>query len=201
MIEAGINDGDYVVVKEQPVANNGDIVVAIIDDGATVKRFFKESDHIRLQPENSTMDPIITTDCAIAGKVVAVFRACSGEPHAGRQLDRTAKPCRNSDRFGRAFPAFPNVPLRRFPLSPSDKAPPQTRRKNVNAYPATKRAAPVECPGGFAYLRVTLTDRVRTEHARERRSRQHDDARACSSWVSDRMWHLSCATDTRSPRL
>ena len=62
MIEAGINDGDYVVVKEQPVANNGDIVVAIIDDGATVKRFFREADHIRLQPENSTMDPIITTD-------------------------------------------------------------------------------------------------------------------------------------------
>ncbi len=57
MIEAGINDGDYVVVKEQPVANNGDIVVAIIDDGATVKRFFREADHIRLQPENSTMDP------------------------------------------------------------------------------------------------------------------------------------------------
>lgn len=74
MIEAGINDGDYVVVKEQPVANNGDIVVAILDDGATVKRFFKERDHIRLQPENSSMDPIITTDCAIAGKVVAVFR-------------------------------------------------------------------------------------------------------------------------------
>ena len=74
MIEAGINDGDYVVVKEQPVANNGDIVVAIIDDGATVKRFYKESDHIRLQPENSTMEPIITTDCSIAGKVVAVFR-------------------------------------------------------------------------------------------------------------------------------
>ena len=74
MIEAGINDGDYVVVKEQPVANNGDIVVAIIDDGATVKRFYKEPDHIRLQPENSTMDPIITTDCSIAGKVVAVFR-------------------------------------------------------------------------------------------------------------------------------
>ena len=51
----------------------GDIV-AIIDDGATVKRFFREADHIRLQPENSTMDPIITTDCSIAGKVVAVFR-------------------------------------------------------------------------------------------------------------------------------
>lgn len=74
MIEAGINDGDYVVVKEQPVANNGDIVVAIIEDGATVKRFYKEKNHIRLQPENSSMDPIITRDCAIAGKVVAVFR-------------------------------------------------------------------------------------------------------------------------------
>lgn len=74
MIECGINDGDYVVVKEQPVASNGDIVVAIIDDGATVKRFYKEADHIRLQPENSTMEPIITRDCSIAGKVVAVFR-------------------------------------------------------------------------------------------------------------------------------
>ena len=74
MIEAGINDGDYVVVKEQPVANNGDIVVAIIDDGATVKRFYRESNYIRLQPENSSMEPIITTQCTIAGKVVAVFR-------------------------------------------------------------------------------------------------------------------------------
>lgn len=74
MVEVGINDGDYVVVKEQRVANNGDIVVAIVDDGATVKRFFKESDHIRLQPENSSMDPIIVQDCSIAGKVVAVFR-------------------------------------------------------------------------------------------------------------------------------
>ena len=80
MIEAGINDGGYGVVKEQPVASNRGIaettgdIVAIIDDGATVKRFFREADHIRLQPENSTMDPIITTDCSIAGKVVAVFR-------------------------------------------------------------------------------------------------------------------------------
>lgn len=74
MIEAGINDGDYVVVKEQPVANNGDIVVALIDDGATVKRFYREKDYIRLQPENSSMDPIITRECSIAGKVVAVFR-------------------------------------------------------------------------------------------------------------------------------
>ena len=74
MIEIGINDGDYVVVKEQSVANNGDIVVALIDDGATVKRFFKEADHIRLQPENSSMEPIITTECSIVGKVVALFR-------------------------------------------------------------------------------------------------------------------------------
>ena len=74
MIEVGINDGDFVVVKEQPSANNGDIVVALIDDGATVKRFYKEQDRIRLQPENSSMDPIYTTDCSIAGKVVALFR-------------------------------------------------------------------------------------------------------------------------------
>ncbi len=74
MIDAGINNGDYVVVKEQPTANNGDIVVALIDDSATVKRFYKEKDHIRLQPENTSMEPILTKDCSIAGKVVAVFR-------------------------------------------------------------------------------------------------------------------------------
>lgn len=75
MIEIGINDGDYVVVKEQPVAHNGDIVVAIVEDGATVKRFFHEGDRIRLQPENSSMDPIyVYGDCQIAGKVVALFR-------------------------------------------------------------------------------------------------------------------------------
>lgn len=74
MVEIGINDGDYVVVKEQPVADNGDIVVAIVDDGATVKRFYKEDNHIRLQPENSSMEPIIVDNCSIAGKVVAVFR-------------------------------------------------------------------------------------------------------------------------------
>jgi len=74
MIEAGINDGDYLVVKEQSTANNGEIVVALIDDGATVKRFYRERDHIRLQPENSSMDPIITRDCTIVGKVVALFR-------------------------------------------------------------------------------------------------------------------------------
>lgn len=75
MVEIGINDGDYVVVKEQPTAMNGDIVVAVIEDGATVKRFFKEQDHIRLQPENSSMEPIIVREnVTIAGKVVAVFR-------------------------------------------------------------------------------------------------------------------------------
>ena len=74
MIEAGINDGDYVVVKEQPVANNGDIVVAILEDGATVKRFYRENGHFRLQPENSAMLPIITRTVDIAGKVVTVYR-------------------------------------------------------------------------------------------------------------------------------
>lgn len=75
MIEIGINDGDFVAVKEQPTANNGDIVVALVEDGATVKRFFKERDHVRLQPENSSMEPIIVREnVSIAGKVVAVFR-------------------------------------------------------------------------------------------------------------------------------
>lgn len=74
MVEAGINDGDYVVVKEQPTADNGEIVVAIVGDGATVKRFYREKGRIRLQPENSSMEPIFVDDCLIAGKVVAVFR-------------------------------------------------------------------------------------------------------------------------------
>lgn len=74
MIEAGILDGDYILVKKQNTANNGEIVVALIDDEATVKTFYKEKDHIRLQPENSTMDPIIVPDCKILGKVAGVFR-------------------------------------------------------------------------------------------------------------------------------
>ena len=74
MIEAGILDGDYILVRVQNVAENGEIVVALIDDEATVKTFYKEKDHIRLQPENSTMDPIIVPDCAILGKVIGVFR-------------------------------------------------------------------------------------------------------------------------------
>ena len=74
IIEAGILDGDYILVKKQNTANNGEIVVALIEDEATVKTFYKEKDHIRLQPENSTMDPIIVPDCKILGKVGGVFR-------------------------------------------------------------------------------------------------------------------------------
>lgn len=74
MIEAGILDGDYILVKKQNVANNGEIVVALIEDEATVKTFYKEDGHIRLQPENSTMDPIIVPNCEILGKVKGVFR-------------------------------------------------------------------------------------------------------------------------------
>ena len=74
MINAGILDGDYILVKKQNTANNGEIVVALIEDEATVKTFYKEKDHIRLQPENSTMDPIIVPDCKILGKVGGVFR-------------------------------------------------------------------------------------------------------------------------------
>lgn len=74
MIEAGILDGDYILIKKQNTANNGEIVVALMEDEATVKTFYKEKDHIRLQPENSTMDPIIVSDCKILGKVCGVFR-------------------------------------------------------------------------------------------------------------------------------
>ena len=73
-IEAGILDGDYILVKKQSNANNGEIVVALIEDEATVKTFYKEKDHIRLQPENHTMDPIIVPNCQILGKVAGVFR-------------------------------------------------------------------------------------------------------------------------------
>ncbi len=74
MIEAGILDGDYILVKRQNTADNGEIVVALIGEEATVKTFYKEKDHIRLQPENSTMDPIIVPTCEILGKVAGVFR-------------------------------------------------------------------------------------------------------------------------------
>ena len=77
MIEAGIFDGDYILVEQQRSVRNGDIVVAMIDgfeSEATVKTFYKEGDHIRLQPENSTMSPIIVKDVKILGKVKGVFR-------------------------------------------------------------------------------------------------------------------------------
>jgi repressor LexA len=74
MIEAGILDGDFVVVRQQQDATNGDIVVAMIDEGATVKRFFKEPDRVRLQPENSSMEPIYVRDVTILGRVQALFR-------------------------------------------------------------------------------------------------------------------------------
>ena len=77
MIEAGIMDGDYILVQQQNTARNGDIVVAMIDgfeSEATVKTFYKEDKHIRLQPENSTMNPIIVKDVRILGKVTGVFR-------------------------------------------------------------------------------------------------------------------------------
>ncbi len=74
MIQAGILSGDYVVVRKQDTANNGDIVVAMIDDEATVKTFYREKNHIRLQPENPYMDPIIVRNCVILGKVISLFR-------------------------------------------------------------------------------------------------------------------------------
>lgn len=75
MINAAILDGDYIIVEEQPTAKNGDIVVALVnDDDATVKTFYKENGHFRLQPENDTMEPIIVDELSIIGKVIGVFR-------------------------------------------------------------------------------------------------------------------------------
>lgn len=76
MIEAGIHDGDYVIVRQQPNATNGDIVVAMTeDDEATVKTFYKERDHIRLQPENASMQPLRYTNVSILGKVIGLIRS------------------------------------------------------------------------------------------------------------------------------
>lgn len=74
MINAGIFDGDNILVEKCDTAHNGEMVVALVDDSATVKTFYKEGDHIRLQPENDVMDPIIVPDCKILGKVFGVFR-------------------------------------------------------------------------------------------------------------------------------
>lgn len=74
MIQAGIYDGDYVVVRKQNAAENGQIVVAMVEDEATVKRLYRENGHFRLQPENDAMEPIVVDDCAVVGKVVALLR-------------------------------------------------------------------------------------------------------------------------------
>ena len=74
MINAGILDGDMVLVEQTPSASNGDMVVALIEDGATVKTFYKEEGVFRLQPENDSMDPIIVQEVTILGKVIGVFR-------------------------------------------------------------------------------------------------------------------------------
>ncbi len=74
MINAGIFSGDQIFVQSCNTAHNGDTVVALVDDSATVKTFYKENGHIRLQPENDTMEPIIVEDCQILGKVFGVFR-------------------------------------------------------------------------------------------------------------------------------
>lgn len=74
MIEAGILDGDYVVVRKQPEAYNGDIIVAMIDDEATVKRYYRENGGFRLQPENRTMKPIIVPEVTVLGKVISLYR-------------------------------------------------------------------------------------------------------------------------------
>jgi repressor LexA len=75
MRDAGILAGDYVVVRRQETAQDGEIVVALVGEDATVKRFFKERDHIRLQPENPEMEPIRSTDVRVIGRVVGVFRS------------------------------------------------------------------------------------------------------------------------------
>ncbi len=74
MIEAGIMDGDFVVVRQQSTAENGEVVVAMLEDEATVKTFYREADRVRLQPQNSSMEPIYSADVTILGKVVALFR-------------------------------------------------------------------------------------------------------------------------------
>lgn len=74
MIEAGILDGDYVIVRKQSTAENGDIVIAMIEDEATVKRYYKENGVFRLQPENATMEPIIVPELTILGKVISLYR-------------------------------------------------------------------------------------------------------------------------------
>lgn len=74
MVNVGILDGDYILVEQRPTAENGEIVIALVEDGATVKRFFKEDGHYRLQPENDAMDPIIVDEVTILGKMIGLLR-------------------------------------------------------------------------------------------------------------------------------
>ena len=74
MVNVGILDGDYILVEQRPTAENGEIVVALVEDGATVKRFFKEDGHYRLQPENDAMDPTIVDEVTILGKMIGLLR-------------------------------------------------------------------------------------------------------------------------------
>lgn len=74
MVNVGILDGDYILVEQRPTAENGEIVVALVEDGATVKRFFKEDGHYRLQPENDAMDPIIVDEVTVLGKMIGLLR-------------------------------------------------------------------------------------------------------------------------------
>ena len=77
MVNAGILEGDHVIVRKQDTAKNGEIVVALVGDEATVKRFFRDPEHVRLQPENDTMEPILTSDVKLLGRVVGVCRRVS----------------------------------------------------------------------------------------------------------------------------
>lgn len=77
MVNAGIFDGDQIIVSSQSCAENGDIVVALLEDSATVKRFYKEDGHYRLQPENDFMEPIICDNVQILGKVIGLLRIMS----------------------------------------------------------------------------------------------------------------------------
>lgn len=74
MINAGINDGDLAIIEQADVAANGEIIVALIEDEATIKTFYKERNHIRLQPENDTMEPILVPDCKVLGRLVGIYR-------------------------------------------------------------------------------------------------------------------------------
>ena len=102
MKNAGILEADYVVVRPADDAANGEIVVALIGEEATVKRFFRESDHIRLQPENDEMEPIVTTEARVLGKVVGVFRKVLDSSAAPQAAENQARRWTQGGRTKRA---------------------------------------------------------------------------------------------------